>query len=128
MMRIITIGESFLAVLLFISWWGASSNALGADSNAPGAKGIILKEEYAEGSYCHQKVPGIRENSLAGDHPVLSAEEPSTSMGHVIRILLGRTKLMTGDVKTLIGDLIDQDVILSRFCTQSTQMFLPILR
>jgi hypothetical protein len=35
---------------------------------------------------------------------------------------------MTGDVKTLIGDLIDQDVILSRFCTQSTQRFLPILR
>lgn len=74
-MRIITIGESFLAALLFISWWGASSNALGTDSNAPGAKGIILKEEYAPGSYCHQKLPAIRESSLTGDHPVMSAEE-----------------------------------------------------
>jgi hypothetical protein len=93
MMRIITIGESFLAVLLFISWWGASSNALGADSNAPGAKGIILKEEYAEGSYCHQKLPAIRESSLAGDHAVLSAEETIDFYGPCNQDPLGKDQV-----------------------------------
>ena len=75
MMRIINIGESFLAALVLIGSWGASSKALAADSKAPGAKGILLKEEHVLDSYCHQKLPAIRESSLAGDHPVLSAEE-----------------------------------------------------
>jgi len=58
--KIITIGERFLAALLFISWWGANSNVIAAESNAAGAKGILLKEEYVPGSYCHQKLSAIR--------------------------------------------------------------------
>jgi hypothetical protein len=75
MMRIIKIGEPFLAALIFIGLWGATSNALEADSKAPGGEGILLKEEYVPDNYCHQKLPAIRESSMAGDHPVLSVEE-----------------------------------------------------
>jgi hypothetical protein len=66
----IKIGGSSLAMLLFIGAWGASSNALGADRNAPGEEGVLLKQEYVLDSYCHEKLPAISESSLAGDHPV----------------------------------------------------------
>jgi hypothetical protein len=74
MMIKMKIAGSSLAALFFIGSSGMSS-ALGADSKAPNGEGILLKEEYMPGSYCHQKLPAIRESSLAGDHPVLSAEE-----------------------------------------------------
>lgn len=93
MMRIITIGESFLAALLFISWCGTNSNALGADSKAPGAEGVLLKEEYVVGSYCHEKLPAIRESSLAGDHPVLSADEIIDFYGPCNQDPLGKDQL-----------------------------------
>src|SRR6266705_2428947 len=91
------IAGASLAALLFIGAWGANSNAIAAESNAAGAKGVLLKQEYAPGSYCHQKLSAIRESSLAGDHPVLSAEE--------------KINLLSRDLRTLIGSLIDRDVV-----------------
>ena len=93
MMRIINIGESFLAALVLIGSWGASSNALAADSKAPGAEGILLKEEYVPDSYCHQKLSAIRESSLAGDHPVLSAEEKIDFYGPCNQDPLGKDQV-----------------------------------
>jgi hypothetical protein len=66
------IAGSVLATLLFIGALGGSSNALQPNNGAQNAKGIVLKEEYVPGSYCHQKLPAITESSLAGDHPVLN--------------------------------------------------------
>jgi hypothetical protein len=63
------IAGTSLAALLFIGSVEAS-NTLGADSKAP--EGVLSKEEYALGSYCHQKLPAISESTLAGDHPVVS--------------------------------------------------------
>ena len=62
-----------LAALLFIGAWGANSNAIAAESNAAGAKGVLLKEEYARHFFLSNFL--ARESSLAGDHPDLSAEE-----------------------------------------------------
>ena len=87
------IGGASLAALLFIAAWGASSYALGAESKAPGAEGVLLKEEYVGGSYCNQKLPAIRESSLAGDHPVLSAEETIDFYGPCNQDPLGKDQL-----------------------------------
>ena len=86
--------------------------SLAADSKAPGAEGILLKEEYVPDSYCHQKLPAIRESSLAGDHPVLSAEETIDFYGPCNQDPLGKDQFMTRDVKTLIGGLSDQRLVL----------------
>jgi hypothetical protein len=82
-----------LVALLFIGAWGGSSHALGADTKAPGAEGVLLKEEYAVDSYCHQKLPAIRENSLAGDHPVLSTEETIDFYGQCNQDPLGKDQV-----------------------------------
>ncbi len=82
-----------LAALFFIGAWGASSHALGADSKAPGAAGVLLKEEYVVGSYCHQKLPAIRESSLAGERPVVSAEETIDFYGPCNQDPLGKDQL-----------------------------------
>lgn len=37
--------------------------------------GVIYKQELTPGSYCHLKFPAIREETLAGNHPVL--KDPS---------------------------------------------------
>jgi hypothetical protein len=95
MKTIIKIGGSSLAALLFIGAWGANSNALGADGNAPDGKGVLLKEEYAPDSYCHEKLPAIRESSLAGDHPVLSTEETIDFYGSCNEDPLGKDQLHT---------------------------------
>jgi hypothetical protein len=87
------IAGASLAALLFIGAWGASSHALGADSEAPGAEGVLVKEEYVVGSYCHQKLAAIRESSLAGDHPVLSAEETIDFYGPCDQDPLGKDQL-----------------------------------
>ena len=54
------IAGASLAALLFIGAWGTNSNAIAAESNAAGAKGVLLKEEYVPDSYCHQKLSAIR--------------------------------------------------------------------
>lgn len=82
-----------LAVLLFIGAWGESSYALAADTKAPGAEGVLMKEEYMGDSYCHQKLPAIRESSLAGDHPVLSAEETIDFYGPCNQDPVGKDQL-----------------------------------
>lgn len=33
--------------------------------------GVLSKEEFTPGGYCHMKFPAIRERTLAGDNPVL---------------------------------------------------------
>jgi len=58
------IATSFFAGLLLIGTLGTSSTAMAAD-------GVIYKQEFTPGSYCHLKFPAIREETLAGDHPVL---------------------------------------------------------
>lgn len=87
------IAGASLAALLFIGAWGTSSHALGADIKAPGAEGVLLKEEYVVDSYCHEKLPAIRESSLAGDHPVLSAEETIDFYGPCNQDPLGKDQL-----------------------------------
>jgi hypothetical protein len=87
------IARASLATLLFIGMWGASSHVLGADTKAPGAEGVLMKQEYIVDSYCHQKLPAIRESSLAGDHPVLSAEETIDFYGPCNQDPVGRDQL-----------------------------------
>lgn len=82
-----------LTALLFIGAWGVSSRALGEDSKTPGPQGILLKEEYTVGGYCHEKMPTIREGSLAADHPVLSAEESIDYYGPCNQDPLGKDQL-----------------------------------
>ena len=62
------IATSFFAGLLLIGTLGAVNTARDTD-------GIIFKQEFTPGSYCHMKFPAIREETLAGDHPVL--KDPS---------------------------------------------------
>ena len=52
------------AALLFICTMGGNNSAFAAN-------GVILKQELTPDSYCHLKFPAIREETLAGDHPVL---------------------------------------------------------
>jgi hypothetical protein len=52
------------AALLWIGTLGGYRAAFAAD-------GIILKQEVTPGSYCHLKFPAIRDDTLAGHHPVL---------------------------------------------------------
>ena len=87
------IARASLAALLFIGAWGTNSNALGAESKATGAEGILLKQEYAVDSYCHQKLPRYGRVSLAGDHPVLSAEETIDFYGPCNQDPLGKEQL-----------------------------------
>jgi hypothetical protein len=58
-----------LAALLLIGSFGATS-ARGA------AEGAISNAVLIPGSYCHLTFPAIREETLAGNRPVL--EDPST--------------------------------------------------
>ena len=67
------IGTSFLAALLLTS-------ALGAFNNAVADDGVLLKQEFTPGSYCHEKFPAIRPSTLYSDHPVLK----DSSTGDVI--------------------------------------------
>ena len=89
------IARASLAALLFIGAWGTNSHALGAETKATGAKGVLLKQEYVPDSYCHQKLPAIRESSLAGDHPVLSAEETIDFYGPCNQDPVGKDQLTT---------------------------------
>src|SRR5439155_11807619 len=59
------IATSFLAALLFTGTLGAMNTAMGAD-------GILEKDEFTAGSYCHEKFPAIDEETLADDRPILT--------------------------------------------------------
>lgn len=64
------IATSCLAGLLLALLLGANNTALAAENEV-----VIYKQELTPGSYCHLKFPAIREETLAGDHPVL--KDPS---------------------------------------------------
>ena len=59
------IATSFLAGLLFIGSLGAINGAMAAD-------GILSKDKFTAGSYCHMKFPAIDEETLGDDRPVLT--------------------------------------------------------
>jgi hypothetical protein len=67
------IATSFLAGVLFIGTMGAINTAMAAD-------GILSEDGLTAGSYCHEKFPAIRENTLGDDQPVLK----DSSTGDVI--------------------------------------------
>ena len=52
------------AALLFICTMGGNNPALAAN-------GVIFTQELTPDSYCHLTFPAIREETLAGNHPVL---------------------------------------------------------
>jgi hypothetical protein len=74
METIAKIAGSSLAALLLIGWVGAS-HALGASNDTGSAKAILQKDEFVPSGYCHQKLPAINVNTLAGDHPDLNQTE-----------------------------------------------------
>jgi hypothetical protein len=59
------IANSFLAGLLLIGSLGAVNSARAEDD------GVLLKQEFAPGSYCHQKFPAIRPSTIDSAHPTL---------------------------------------------------------
>jgi hypothetical protein len=59
------IATSFLAALLFTGTLGALNNAIAQD-------GILSKDQFTAGSYCHEKFPAMTERSLDTDNPVLN--------------------------------------------------------
>ncbi|HEY2976071.1 MAG TPA: hypothetical protein VGJ48_26390 [Pyrinomonadaceae bacterium] len=63
------IANSFLAGLLLIGSLGAVNSALAEDD------GIISKQEFTPGSYCHEKFPAIRSSTLDTDHPTLKSSD-----------------------------------------------------
>ncbi|HEY7218972.1 MAG TPA: hypothetical protein VH985_11340 [Candidatus Binatia bacterium] len=58
--------KSLLAALIFLSSIAASATGFAAD-------GVLAKDEFADGSYCHQKFRAIEGASLATDEPVLKS-------------------------------------------------------
>jgi hypothetical protein len=62
---IMKIATSFFAGLLLIGTLGMSNTAMAAD-------GVIYKQVFTPGSYCHLKFPAIRAETLSSDHPVLT--------------------------------------------------------
>jgi len=60
------IATSLLAALLFTGTLGALNNAMAED-------GILEKDQFTAGSYCHEKFPAMTEESLATANPVLDS-------------------------------------------------------
>jgi hypothetical protein len=60
------IATSLLAALLFTGTLGALNNAMAED-------GILEKDQFAVGSYCHEKFPAMTDESLATNNPVLNS-------------------------------------------------------
>jgi hypothetical protein len=65
--------KSTLSLLLLASVLGAGGAALAAD-------GVLSKDEFAAGSYCHMTFPAIRPSTLADGQPQLK----SSTTGDVI--------------------------------------------
>ena len=62
------IRTSVFAGLLFISSLGAVNSAIAQD-------GVISKEEFTPGSYCHQKFRAMLPSSLDTDDPTLKSSD-----------------------------------------------------
>ena len=58
---------AFLAGLVLIGSVGVSG--------AKAADGVLSKQEFTPGSYCHMKFPAIEESTLYTDHPVLKSAD-----------------------------------------------------
>jgi hypothetical protein len=63
------IANSFLAGLLLIGSLGAVNSAIAEED------GVLLKQEYTPGSYCHEKFPAIRPSTLDTDNPTLKSSD-----------------------------------------------------
>jgi hypothetical protein len=62
-----TIRTSVLAGLLFLSSLGVVNSAIAEDD------GIISKQEYTPGSYCHEKFRAMQPSTLDTDNPTLKS-------------------------------------------------------
>jgi hypothetical protein len=60
---------SCLSVLVLIGSLGLSA--------ARAADGVLLKDEFTPGSYCHEKFPAIRTSTLDTDQPTLKSSSTS---------------------------------------------------
>jgi hypothetical protein len=69
--RKMKIATSFLAAVLFTGTLGAFNNAIAED---------VSREQLTRNSYCHEKFPAIRQNTLGNDQPALK----DSSTGDVI--------------------------------------------
>ena len=67
------IAPAFSAALLFTGTLGALNNAIAQD-------GILSKDKFTGGGYCHEKFPAICQSTLDDDQPVLK----NSSTGDVI--------------------------------------------
>ena len=67
------IATSILAAVLFTGTLGALNNAIAED-------GILSKDQFTAGSYCHERFPAIRQGTLDSDQPALKG----SSTGDVI--------------------------------------------
>ena len=67
------IATSILAAVLFTSTLGTLNNVIAED-------GILSKDQFTAGSYCHEKFPAIRQSTLDSDQPTLK----DSSTGDVI--------------------------------------------
>jgi len=63
------IRTSVFVGLLFLSSLGAVNSAIAEDD------GIISKQEFAPGSYCHEKFRAVRPSTLYSDHPTLKSSD-----------------------------------------------------
>jgi hypothetical protein len=62
------IRTSVFVGLLFLSSLGAVNSAIAED-------GILYKQEFTPGSYCHEKFPAVRSSTLDTDHPTLKSSD-----------------------------------------------------
>ena len=67
------IATSILAAVLF-------TGTLGVINTATGADGILSKDEFSAGSYCHEKFPAMRQSTLDDNQPALK----DSSTGDVV--------------------------------------------
>jgi hypothetical protein len=61
------IATSFLAGLVLMGSVGVNA--------AKAADGVLSKQEFTPGSYCHMQFPAIEESTLFTDHPVLKSAD-----------------------------------------------------
>ena len=63
------IRTSVFVGLLFLSSLGAVNSAKAEND------GVISKQEFTPGSYCHEKFPAVRSSTLETDNPTLKSSD-----------------------------------------------------
>jgi hypothetical protein len=71
--RPMKIATSILAAVLL-------TGTLGAINTAKGEDGILSKDQFTTGSYCHEKFPAVRQSTLDDNQPALK----DSSTGDVV--------------------------------------------